>query len=109
LETITPNSLGTFEIFNVGSGKSTTIKGLVELLQIEFEMPEEVNNSFPKRGWDVENWFANIDKVKKIYIWSPKNDLKAGLSKMRDWYLSENNVKYLLSEYTEKTNDQTKN
>jgi nucleoside-diphosphate-sugar epimerase len=109
LENRAPNGLGSFEIFNVGSGKATTIKDLVELLQAEFGMPEEVNNNFPKRGWDAENWFANIEKVKNIYSWSPKNDLKSGLSKMKDWYLSENNVKYLLSDYTEKTNDQTKN
>jgi nucleoside-diphosphate-sugar epimerase len=104
LQSINSNSLGTFEVFNVGSGKATTIKDLIEILQVEFGMPDEVNISFPKRDWDIENWFANIEKVRNAYNWDAKNDLKTGLIKMRDWYLTDSNVMYLSSEYTEKSN-----
>ena len=105
LRSIKPNGSGSFEIFNVGSGKVTTIKNLIELLQAYFGMPDEVNVSFPKRDWDIDNWFARIDKVKETYKWSAESDLKAGLRKMRDWYLTDNNVKYLSSEYTEKVDE----
>ena len=105
LKSIKPNDSGSFEIFNVGSGNVTTIKNLIELLQADFGMPDEVNISFPKRDWDIDNWFAKIDKVKEAYEWSAESDLKAGLGKMRDWYLTDNNVKYLSREYTEKVNE----
>ena len=105
IQSINSDSLGTFEIFNVGSGKATTIKDLIEILQVEFGMPEKVKSSFPKREWDIENWFANIEKVRNTYNWDVQYDLKTGLSKMRDWYLTDSNVMYLSSEHTEKTND----
>ena len=91
-----------FEIYNVGSGSSTTIGDLKNLLITEFKMPSQENNIYPKREWDVENWFGNIEKVSKAFNWLPKTDLKEGLLKMKNWYLIGDNIKYLQSEYTEK-------
>jgi nucleoside-diphosphate-sugar epimerase len=64
-------------------------------------MPKREENSFPKRKWDVKDWYANIDKVIHEVDWQPNVDLKSGLNMMRDWYLLEDNVKYLNNEYSE--------
>jgi dolichol-phosphate mannosyltransferase len=95
------NSDKLFNVYNVGSGIKTTIGDLIKTLEMEFGMPKVQNGKFPKRKWDVENWYANIDKVSKELDWRPAFDVKAGLIKMRDWYLTADNIKYLNNEYSE--------
>jgi nucleoside-diphosphate-sugar epimerase len=90
-----------FNIYNVGSGTKTTIGDLIKTLELEFAMPKIGISNFPKRKWDIENWYANIDRVSNDIDWRPTFDLKTGLSKMRDWYLIADNVKYLNDEYSE--------
>lgn len=90
-----------FNVYNVGSGIKTTIGDLIKTLELEFGMPKLQTDNFPKRKWDVENWYANIDKVSREINWRPKFDVKAGLTKMRDWYLTADNIKYLSNEYSE--------
>jgi dolichol-phosphate mannosyltransferase len=95
------NSDKLFNVYNVGSGIKTTIGDLIKTLELEFGMPKVQNGKFPNRKWDVENWYANIDKVSKELDWRPAFDVKAGLTKMRDWYLTADNIKYLNNEYSE--------
>jgi dolichol-phosphate mannosyltransferase len=91
-----------FEIYNVASGKITTINDLKNLLMSDFQMPNQQNDSYPKRGWDVENWYGNISKIQRDFNWTPKTELKSGLLKLKNWYLDSDNVKYLGKEFTEK-------
>jgi nucleoside-diphosphate-sugar epimerase len=90
-----------FNVYNVGTGTKTTIGDLIKVLETEFGMPKVGRGDFPKRKWDVEDWYANIDKVSTELDWRPAFDVKAGLTKMRDWYLTANNVRYLDNEYSE--------
>jgi dolichol-phosphate mannosyltransferase len=96
------SSKGKFNIYNVGTGIKTSIGDLKELLEVEFGMSKMEENKFPKRKWDVEEWYANIGKITKELDWRPIFDIKTGLSKMKTWYLMEDNVKYLNNEYSEK-------
>jgi dolichol-phosphate mannosyltransferase len=90
-----------FNVYNVGSGIKTTIGDLIEILETEFQMPKVTRGNIPKRKWDMEDWNANIDKVSHELDWKPTFDVRAGLTKMRDWYLTEDNVKYLNDDYSE--------
>jgi nucleoside-diphosphate-sugar epimerase len=90
-----------FNVYNVGTGIKTTIGDLIKILELEFGMPKKERGNFPKRKWDVEDWYANIDKVSTELDWRPAFDVKAGLLIMRDWYLTADNVKYLNNEYSE--------
>jgi len=90
-----------FNVYNVGTGIKTTIGDLIEILETEFQMPKVARGKFPKRKWDMEDWYANIDKVSRELDWKPTVDVRAGLTKMRDWYLTEDNVKYLDNDYSE--------
>jgi dolichol-phosphate mannosyltransferase len=90
-----------FNVYNVGTGIKTTIGDLIEILETEFQMPKVARGKFPKRKWDMEDWYANIDKVSRELDWKPTVDVRAGLTKMREWYLTEDNVKYLDNDYSE--------
>ena len=101
IESKDKNSDKLFNVYNVGTGIKTTIGDLNKILELEFGMPKVERGNFPKRKWDVEDWYANIDKVSHELDWKPAFDVKAGLLKMRDWYLTADNVKYLNNEYSE--------
>ena len=90
-----------FEIYNVGSGRKTTIQDLINILMADFSMPEPKSEKFPQRDWDTENWFSDIDKVTQAFEWRAQDDLKSGLTKMKEWYLTGTNINYLGHEYSE--------
>jgi len=104
-----PNS--NFEIFNVGSGNLTTMGDLVKILEEKFNMPKVIDTKFEPRNWDIFEWYANIEKVKKHFDWSPEIDVISGLKLMEKWYVQSDNIKYLGTEYSAQkiNNDKTKN
>lgn len=82
-----------FEIFNIGSGISYSIKEIAsELSSLYFnETGNHVSinyNDVLKKG-DVLDTVANIEKVKSKLNWYPKIDIKTGLFKTLRAYLDE--------------------
>ena len=77
------------EIFNIGSGRSTSVEELVNLvskvtnIDLEVSWYDENRREYDKMG---TNGFADIQKVKKI-DWKPEVSLKDGLSRTYDWFL----------------------
>ena len=76
------------DIFNIGSGKQTTINEVFLNLKklLDSDMRPEWN-SMKNRIVDSTTWKADISKVKKKFNWKPKYNLKHGLSKTVDWHL----------------------
>ena len=76
--------------FNIGSGKETNIRELLEL--IERAMGKAIDPVFKEaRKNDVKRSVADISKAKEVLNWSPKVELKDGIKKTVDYY-----KKYLL-------------
>ena len=77
------------EIFNIGSGRSTSVEELVNLvskvtnIDLEVSWYDENQREYDKTG---TNGFADLQKVKKI-DWKPEVSLKDGLSRTYDWFL----------------------
>ena len=75
-------------VFNVGTGKQTTIKEAVqiarELLEIEVE---PVWSSHKNRKWDTNIWVANISMVESVFEWQPKFDFESGFSRTINWFM----------------------
>ena len=94
------DGLDNFEIFNVGTGVKTTLGDLAQICEEYFNMPT-VETGYVSRDWDLEDWYANIDKAKKYLNWQPTTDIRTGLSKMKLWYEEFDNSKYLGSNYSE--------
>jgi len=72
------------EIFNVGSGKSTTIKRMIELLGNENSIVY-----LPKRAGEPDITWADISKIKRMLNWEPKvsfeDGIKVMLKHLKDW------------------------
>ena len=78
---------GQGEIFNLGTGKQTTLKELVNLCQTLFPVTAKPQwSSMPIRAWDSVNWVANIDKITRVLNWKPKKSLSDGLQSFMDWF-----------------------
>ena len=74
------------ESFNIGTGHKTTIADVANLARDLFGITAVPSFSMPSRGWDVAEWFANIEKAKHKIAWHPRTEFRDGLVRMIDWY-----------------------
>ena len=79
-----------FNVFNVGTGKSTSIKTICEkLIKISGKrVPLEIDDALLRQN-DVPDIFSNNKKLKKLG-WSPKIPLDIGLKITYDWHHYKN-------------------
>ncbi|MCL6260007.1 SDR family oxidoreductase [Aquiflexum sp. TKW24L] len=79
------------EVFNVAYGERTTLKELVEILQMTLSKFDSQINDIkisygPNRGGDIPHSLASIEKANKILGYDPKYDIKTGLLEATNWY-----------------------
>lgn len=82
-----------YEIFNIGSGKPTSIKKVAEVLAklLKKKISPKIDGSYRKN--DIRHCYADNKKAKKLLSWKPKVTLKQGFTELIGW------------SQTEKTND----
>ena len=61
----TSNPQGIFEIFNIGTGKWTSVKEMVSFVEqvLQKKIPVKIS---PRRSWDIAVSLANVDKAEKV-------------------------------------------
>lgn len=75
------------ESFNIGTGVQTSLAGLATLTKELFAIHDKPEYSADKgRAWDVDNWYANPAKAKKLLGWEAKISLAEGLEQTCDWW-----------------------
>ncbi len=72
------------QIFNLGSGKKTTIRDLIENIRICFDKEIEVFEEGNTPG-DILGCHADIEKIKKLLGFKPKFNIKDGVEDMSNW------------------------
>jgi len=73
------------QIFNICSGKNTTLSDLVKITKKVFEI--EASPKFgtrPNHKWDLEHWYGNPSKAKDVLDWKAKISLKDYLEEERN-------------------------
>jgi dolichol-phosphate mannosyltransferase len=74
------------ESLNIGTGKQTSLKELVDCAAELFKVQAEPAwGSMPNRGWDLERWRGNYAKAQRLIHWEPRVPLREGLLKTSDW------------------------
>ena len=82
---LTPEHYG--ESFNVGSGRNTTMRELAQIAGGVFAIRgEPVFSSMPNRHWDLQRWFANVEKARDVLGWQARTELRDGLRSTAEWY-----------------------
>ncbi len=88
-----PDSYG--ESINIGSGRKMTIGELAEICRDVFGIAEQPSFTMPGRGWDVLDWYANIEKSRELINWVPRTSFIDGLQRTTEWYRGlRDKVKY---------------
>lgn len=77
-------------VFNVGSGRQTTIGDIVELVRRKLGIADQPRwGSLPARAWDTATWVANNETARRELKWSPEVDLDRGLDLTSQWLQSD--------------------
>jgi len=72
----------TFEIFNIGSGKSYSVEKIANLIVSMVQNKISVNYSGEERQNEVLDTIADISKAKALLQWEPEIELEEGLKIM---------------------------
>jgi len=71
-----------FEVFNIGSGVSTSIKELTDIVSAHFDDDFDVSFTEEQRKNEVLDTRADITKAKKLLKWKPKVTITEGISQI---------------------------
>jgi nucleoside-diphosphate-sugar epimerase len=73
------------EIYNVGSGRQTTLRELVQSVCALCEIPDEPRwGTHAQRKWDSDFWCASTERIARDLGWSAKTDIREGLRRTLD-------------------------
>jgi len=78
------------EVFQIASGRETSVASLVELMKEVVTGPSfEVRHEAARAG-EVSRNYANIEKARRMLGYEPKTELRDGLRRTWQWFLSQN-------------------
>jgi nucleoside-diphosphate-sugar epimerase len=76
----------TGRIYNLGTGRQTTLREIVETARRLFGVREEpVWNTMPQRTWDTEVWVADPARIRRELGWEANTSLEQGLAITAEW------------------------
>lgn len=75
-----------FEIINLGGGHSVSLKTIIKIIEQLLNKKAKIKY-LPRHPADISATSADISKAKALLDWTPKTNLKEGLSKTVEWYL----------------------
>ena len=79
------NYKGNEHIFNIGSGKSYSVKEVIEFIQNIYGTSLNIDEKKLIRKNEILNTIADINLAKKELQWSPIYELKEGLKKIKNF------------------------
>lgn len=80
------DSANTGEIYNVGSGRQTTLAEIVEVVRRQFGISAPPQwNSMAARSWDTGVWVADPARALAMLDWAPRVSLEDGLAATSAW------------------------
>jgi dolichol-phosphate mannosyltransferase len=73
-------------IYNVGTGRQTTIAEAVEVARKLLRVSVEPRfGSMPNRSWDTNCWVANPEKIEREIGWKPRTGFEEGFGRFVEW------------------------
>jgi UDP-glucose 4-epimerase len=73
-------------VFNIGSGRQTTLREVVEVARRTLAIEAEPDwGTEPQRDWDAAVWVGDPRKAVAELGWRAKDDLETGFAALADW------------------------
>jgi dTDP-L-rhamnose 4-epimerase len=79
-----------YQVFNVGSGKSITVKQVAELLKVHYKSDSDIKITGNFRLGDIRHNYADVSKINKLLGFTPKYEFEEGIKIFTDWVKNEN-------------------
>lgn len=74
------------EVFNMGTGTSTTLQELVRLvIRLTGSTGKAKWNALPRVSYDSDTWQADMEKTFSRFAWRPKHTLQSGIQETIAW------------------------
>ena len=85
---------GAGEVYNVGSGRQTTLAEAVDAAGRVLGVSEEPSwGSMSDRAWDTDVWVADVSKIERELGWRPAVAFDEGLERTAAWLQSDPRVR----------------
>jgi nucleoside-diphosphate-sugar epimerase len=85
---------GAGEVYNVGSGRQTTLAEAVDAARRVLGVTEEPTwGSMADRSWDTDVWLADVSKIERGLGWRPAVAFDDGLARTAEWLQSTPGVR----------------
>ena len=81
-----------YRVINIGNSNKIKLLDFIEAIE-ENLGKKAIRNYMPMQQGDVSATWANTSLLKKLTGYTPKTDIKVGVKKFIDWYLSYYNIK----------------
>lgn len=73
-------------VFNIGSGRQTTLREVVEVARGQLGIAAEPEwGTEPQRAWDAAVWVADASKAREQLGWAAEDDLPTGFACLAGW------------------------
>lgn len=73
-------------IFNIGSGRQTTLREVVEVAREQLAIPEDPRwGTEPQRSWDAAVWVGDAKRAREQLGWTAEDDLPTGFAQLVEW------------------------
>jgi len=77
------------QVFNIGGGRQTNIRELVDLLIRMLGREKEVSPCYePRYAGDFPHTYADVSKARRVFGYEPKVPLEEGIQRFLSWYKS---------------------
>jgi dolichol-phosphate mannosyltransferase len=77
---------GAGSVYNIGSGRQTSLRELAEIARRTFAIEDEpAFAAFPSRDWDTDVWVADAHSAAEELGWRANTPLEAGLAAFGRW------------------------
>jgi nucleoside-diphosphate-sugar epimerase len=75
---------GTFDVYNVGYGKSWSVSEVIETIEDVFGIRKPYSAKGIRRPGEIMDTVADISKIQANLGWTPRYDLRQGILKIRE-------------------------
>lgn len=73
-------------VFNIGSGRQTTLREVVEVAREQLSIEAEPQwGSEPQRSWDAAVWVGDARRAEEQLGWTAADDLPTGFARLATW------------------------
>jgi len=78
--------IGRGSVFNIASGRQTTLREVVEVARAELGIASEPDwGTEPPRSWDASVWVGDPSRARDVLDWKVEDDLPTGFARLVDW------------------------